>query len=322
MLNWSLKCDNVNQLQVDKVLMFDIFFIFFIFELKCFELCIVFVFGGGVVCGWVYIGVFCVFDEEGIKIGMVVGILIGVLVGGCYLVGKFDEFESFVWLFIMCCIVVFFDFMIGGGGLLGGLRFMKCMQEYFEGLLIDDFDCFFVVVVMELKIGYEVWMYFGLLIIGICVFYVFFGIFELIICNGWVLVDGVLVNFVFVFVCCVYEQQFVVVVNFYYDFYGCLVVIKYMVVYQFVIYCDMQMFVDKEQCYGVMLVMVEVFNIIQDCILWVWFVGDFLDLLLQFWFVDIGLLEFYCVGEVIDCGYFEVKVKIGEIKCMQDVLLC
>jgi NTE family protein len=320
MLNWSLKRDNANQLQADKALTPDIPATPPNPEPKRPEPRIALALGGGAARGWAHIGVLRALDEEGIKVGMVAGTSIGALVGGCYLAGKLDELESFARSLTMRRIAAFLDFTIGGGGLLGGLRLTKRMQEHLEGLEIEDLDRPFVAVATELKTGHEVWMHSGSLITGLRASYALPGIFEPIVCNGRALVDGALVNPVPVSVCRAYEQQLVVAVNLHYDLYGRSAVIKHTAAHQPVTYRDTQGKAESERRHGVTSVMVEAFNIIQDRISRARLAGDPPDLSLQPRLADIGLSEFHRAGEAIDRGYQEAKTKIAEIKRMQDVL--
>ena len=321
MLNWSLKRDNANQLQADKALTPDIPSTPLIPEPKRPEPRIALALGGGAARGWAHIGVLRALDEEGIKIGMVAGTSIGALVGGCYLAGKLDELESFARSLTVRRIAAFLDFAIGGGGLLGGLRLTKRMQEHLEGLSIEDLDRTFVAVATELKTGHEVWMHSGSLITGIRASYALPGIFEPVVCNGRALVDGALVNPVPVSVCRAHEQQLVVAVNLQYDLYGRSAVIKHTASHQPVSYRDAQHSKPDGERLGVTSVMVEAFNIIQDRISRARLAGDPPDLSLHPRLADIGLSEFHRAGEAIDRGYQEAKAKIGEIRRMQDVLL-
>lgn len=320
MLNWSLKRDNANQLQADKALTPDIPATPLIPEPKRPEPRIALALGGGAARGWAHIGVLRALDEEGIKIGMVAGTSIGALVGGCYLAGKLDELESFARSLTVRRIAAFLDFAIGGGGLLGGLRLTKRMQEHLEGLSIEDLDRTFVAVATELKTGHEVWMHSGSLITGIRASYALPGIFEPVVCNGRALVDGALVNPVPVSVCRAHEQQLVVAVNLQYDLYGRSAVIKHTASHQPMSRRDQPSRPEGERL-GVTSVMVEAFNIIQDRISRARLAGDPPDLSLHPRLADIGLSEFHRAGEAIDRGYQEAKVKISEIKRMQDVLL-
>ena len=92
--------------------------------------------GGGAARGWAHIGVLKALDEEGIEVGMIAGTSIGALVGGCYLAGKLDELETFARSLTMRRIAGLLDFAIGGGGLFGGLRLTKRMQEHLQDMSI------------------------------------------------------------------------------------------------------------------------------------------------------------------------------------------
>lgn len=322
MLNWTLKRDNANQLQADKALTPDLPEMPALPpDIKKPEPRIALALGGGAARGWAHIGVLRALDEEGIKIGMIAGTSIGALVGGCYLAGKLDELEAFARSLTVRRIAAFLDFTIGGGGLLGGLRLTKRMQEHLEGLTIEDLDRPFVSVATELKTGHEVWMHSGSLITAIRASYALPGIFEPVFCNGRALVDGALVNPVPVSVCRAHEQQLVVAVNLHYDLYGRSAVIKHTASHQPQVFERKPQAADHERRYGVTSVMVEAFNIIQDRISRARLAGDPPDLSLQPRLADIGLSEFHRAGEAIDRGYVDAKSKISEIKRMQEVLL-
>jgi NTE family protein len=321
MLNWSLKRDNANPLMAGTAVTPEIPHnpappV----EPKPPELKIALALGGGAARGWAHIGVLRALDEEGIKVGMIAGTSIGALVGGCYLAGKLDELEAFARSLTMRRMAAFLDFTIGGGGLLGGLRLTKRMQEHLEGLNFEDLERPFVAVATELKYGHEVWMHSGSLITGIRASYALPGIFEPVVCNGRALIDGALVNPVPVSVCRAYEQRVVVAVNLHYDLYGRSAVIKHTASHIPQTY-DHGHGEGKVPHYGMTSVMVEAFNIIQDRISRARLAGDPPDLSLQPRLADIGLSEFHRAGEAIDRGYQEAKAKISEIKRMQEVLL-
>ncbi len=120
--------------------------------------------GGGAARGWAHIGVLRALDEAGIEVGMIAGTSIGALVGGCYLAGKLNELENFARSLTMRRIAGLLDLTIGGGGLLGGMRLTKRMQEHLEGLNVEDLDRPFVSVATELHTAHEVWISSGSLI--------------------------------------------------------------------------------------------------------------------------------------------------------------
>jgi len=277
--------------------------------------------GGGAARGWAHIGVLKALDEEGIEIGMIAGTSIGALVGGCYFAGKLEELESFARSLTMRRMAALLDFTIGGGGLFAGMRLTKRMQEHLEGLSIEDLGRPFVAVAAELRTGHEVWIESGSLITAIRASYALPGIFEPVRCNNRMLVDGALVNPVPVSVCRAYEQPLVVAVNLHYDLYGRSAVIRMSASEQ-----PQDKHSERDNgtstagSFGVTSVMVEAFNIIQDRISRARLAGDPPDLALQPRLSDIGLSEFHRAAELIDRGYDEAKMRIREIKRMQDVI--
>ncbi|WP_105382308.1 patatin-like phospholipase family protein [Neorhizobium alkalisoli] len=271
--------------------------------------------GGGAARGWAHIGVLRALDETGIEVGMIAGTSIGALVGGCYLAGKLDELETFARSLTMRRIAGLLDLTIGGGGLLGGMRLTKRMQEHLEGLAIEDLDRPFVSVATELHTGHEVWISSGSLITGLRASYALPGIFEPVKCNNRTLVDGALVNPVPTSVCRAYEQPLVVAVNLNYEIFGRSAVVKHS--------ASVQPMDDDRKRDGVRVgvtgTMVQAFNIIQERISRARLAGDPPDLALHPRLADIGLSEFHRAGEAIDRGYAETIAQISALKRMQEV---
>jgi NTE family protein len=272
--------------------------------------------GGGAARGWAHIGVLRALDEEGIEVGMIAGTSIGALVGGCYLAGKLDELESFARSLTMRRIASLLDLTIGGGGLLGGMRLTKRMQEHLEGLTVEQLPKPFVAVASELNSGHEVWIDGGNLITALRASYALPGIFEPVRCNNRTLIDGALVNPVPVSVCRAYEQPLVMAVNLHYDLYGRSAVVKH----------KASSPADQAEQraptkVGLTGVMVQAFNIIQDRISRARLAGDPPDLALHPRLSDIGLSEFHRAGEAIERGYEETKVRVTEIRRMQEAVL-
>ncbi|MCA1406787.1 patatin-like phospholipase family protein [Ensifer sp. IC3342] len=276
--------------------------------------------GGGAARGWAHIGVLRALDEEGIEVGMIAGTSIGALVGGCYLAGKLDELEAFARSLTVRRIAGLLDFAIGGGGLFGGLRLTKRMQEHLKGLNIEELDRPFIAVATEVHSGHEVWIEKGSLITAIRASYALPGIFEPISANGRVLVDGALVNPVPVSVCRAHEQQLVVAVNLNYDLYGRSAVVKHSAGME-AVDAPIKDGTQYSARLGMTSVMVQAFNIIQDRISRARLAGDPPDLALHPKLNDIGLSEFHRAGEAIDRGYHEAKAKLAEIRRMQEVLV-
>ncbi|MFB9950789.1 patatin-like phospholipase family protein [Rhizobium puerariae] len=272
--------------------------------------------GGGAARGWAHIGVLRALDEAGIEVGMIAGTSIGALVGGCYLAGKLDALENFARSLTMRRIAGLLDLTIGGGGLLGGMRLTKRMQEHLEGLSIENLDRPFVSVATELHTGHEVWISSGSLITALRASYALPGIFEPVKCNNRTLVDGALVNPVPTSVCRAYEQPLVVAVNLNYDVFGRSAVVKHSASVQST---DEAARKADNARVGVTSTMVQAFNIIQERISRARLAGDPPDLALHPRLSDIGLSEFHRAGEAIERGYEETVAQIAALKRVQEV---
>ncbi|MCZ7469744.1 MULTISPECIES: patatin-like phospholipase family protein [Rhizobium/Agrobacterium group] len=269
--------------------------------------------GGGAARGWAHIGVLRALDEAGVKIGMIAGTSIGALVGGCYLAGKLDELEEFARSLTMRRIAGLLDLTIGGGGLFGGMRLTKRMQEHLEGLRVENLEHPFIAVATELRTGHEVWIHQGDLVTALRSSYALPGIFEPVQCNGRTLIDGALVNPVPVSVCRAYEQALVVAVNLNYDLFGRSAVVKHAASP----HAGSAPAVESTPRPGLPGVMVQAFNIIQDRISRSRLAGDPPDLMLHPRINDIGLSEFHRASEAIDRGYQETRARIPELERMQ-----
>lgn len=269
--------------------------------------------GGGAARGWAHIGVLRALDEAGVKIGMIAGTSIGALVGGCYLAGKLDELEEFARSLTMRRIAGLLDLTIGGGGLFGGMRLTKRMQEHLEGLRVENLEHPFIAVATELRTGHEVWIHQGDLVTALRSSYALPGIFEPVQCNGRTLIDGALVNPVPVSVCRAYEQALVVAVNLNYDLFGRSAVVKHASSPP----NGAAPSLESPPRPGLPGVMVQAFNIIQDRISRSRLAGDPPDLMLHPRINDIGLSEFHRASEAIDRGYEETRSRIPELERMQ-----
>ena len=281
--------------------------------------------GGGAARGWAHIGVLRALDEAGIEINMIAGTSIGALVGGCYLAGKLDELEEFARSLTKRRIFGLLDLHLGGNGLLGGLKLTARMQEHLNGKTFDDLAKPFVCVASEIRTGHEIWLSSGSLITAMRASYALPGVFEPVVCNKRVLVDGALVNPVPVSVCRAHEQPLVVAVNLHYDLYGRAAVIKHsagdLVIEKNAPAPDGKSSgaPSRESRLGITGVMVEAFNIIQDRISRARLAGDPPDMSLQPKLGHIGLSEFHRADELIRIGYECTKAQLADLDRMQTV---
>lgn len=279
--------------------------------------------GGGAARGWAHIGVLRALEEAGIEIDMIAGTSIGALVGGCYLAGKLDELEEFARSLTKRRMFGLLDLHIGGNGLFGGMKLDARMQMHLNGTTFADLPKPLVCVAAEIRTGHEIWLSSGSLITAMRASYALPGVFEPVTCNGRVLVDGALVNPVPVSVCRAHEQPLVVAVNLHYDVFGRAAVIKHSA--DAPTPGETTLVVDKgpndrEARLGIMGVMVEAFNIIQDRISRSRLAGDPPDLSLQPKLGHIGLSEFHRADESIRLGYEATMAQINELKRLQSVL--
>ncbi|MBE7185083.1 MAG: patatin family protein [Methylobacterium mesophilicum] len=274
--------------------------------------------GGGAARGWAHIGVLRALDEAGIRVDMIAGTSIGALVGGCYLAGKLDALEEFARNLTRRRMLNFMDFTLRGSGLLGGMRLNARMEDHMKGLRFEDLPKPLVCVAAEIRTGHEVWLSSGSLITAMRASYALPGVFEPVMCNNRMLVDGALVNPVPVSVCRAYEQPVVVAVNLHYDLFSRAAIIRHSSAEaETQLPSEMRL---RESKLGVLTVMVEAFNIIQDRITRARLAGDPPDISLQPKLGHIGLSEFHRADELIRIGYETTKAHTAELAKLQELL--
>jgi NTE family protein len=195
-----------------------------------------------------------------------------------------------------------------------------------DGLTFDDLPKPFVCVATELRTGHEIWLSSGSLTQAIRASYALPGVFEPVVCNKRLLVDGALVNPVPVSVCRANEQPLVVAVNLHYDLFGRAAVVKHdagkLLVEDSGHHATRReaAAAQRESRLGITGVMVEAFNIIQDRISRARMAGDPPDLSLQPKLGHIGLSEFHRAGEAIRVGYDTTMERLNELQRLQTVL--
>ena len=280
--------------------------------------------GGGCARGWAHIGVLRALDEAGIEVSMIAGTSIGALVGGCYLAGKLDELEEFARSLTKRRIFGLLDLNLRGNGLFGGMKLDARLREHMAGIRFEDLSKPFVCVTSEIRTGHEIWLSDGSLITAMRASYALPGVFEPVLVNKRVLVDGALVNPVPVSVCRAYEQRLVVAVNLHYDLFGRAAVIKHsageLTVEQDAPAPGRYNADTREARIGITGVMVEAFNIIQDRISRARLAGDPPDLSLQPKLGHIGLTEFHRADEAIRLGYEATMAQMADLTRLQTVL--
>lgn len=277
--------------------------------------------GGGVAKGWAHIGVLRALDEHKIPVRMIAGTSIGALVGGCYLAGKLDELEEFARGLTKKRIFGLLDFHLGGNGLLGGLKLDQKLKSHLDHMTFADLPKPFVCVASEIRTGHEIWLSSGSLVNAMRASFALPGVFEPVVCNNRLLVDGALVNPVPVSVCRAYEQMAVVAINMHYDHFGRAAVVRHDAgptgKEQLQSGTSSPSVMDRSQRLGITGTMVEAFNIIQDRISRAKLAGDPPDLAIHPKLGNIGLTEFHRADELIQIGYEATIAKLEDIERLQ-----
>lgn len=176
--------------------------------------------GGGVARGWAHIGVLRALATAGIEPDIVCGSSIGALVGGAYLAGHLNTLETWVRSLNKRRMMGYLDLRLGGGGIIGGQRLARLMEDYFGGLKIEELPKPFAAVCSELPTGHEVWLQKGLLIDALRASYALPGVFPPVLKDGTWLVDGALVNPVPISVCRALGARLVIGVTLHAEVFG------------------------------------------------------------------------------------------------------
>ncbi len=176
--------------------------------------------GAGIARGWAHIGVLERLTAAGIAPDIICGTSIGALVGGTHVAGKLDALEDWARKMTRGRMLRYLDLGLGRGGILGGNRLRRTLQEQCAGIMIEDLPCRFAAVTTELATGHEIWLQKGSLVDAITASYALPGVFPPVNVNGRWLVDGAMVNPVPVSVCRALGARLVIAVNLNSDTFG------------------------------------------------------------------------------------------------------
>ncbi len=295
--------------------------------------------GGGAARGWSHIGVLRAFEEANIPINLISGTSVGALVGACYLAGKLDELEEFARGLTKRKLIGFLDISLRGSGLISGMKLAERMKEHLGGVTFDQLSHPLICVATEISTGHEVWLSQGHVIDSIRASYALPGIFEPVLHDNRILVDGALVNPVPVSVCRAHGSQMVVAINLNSDVNGRAQIIRNK---KTALHQKLHSGVQSNQSTetessskrsymrkllggngsipSISTVMVESFNIIQDRIARSRLAGDPPDITIGPGVAHIGLAEFHRADEAIEIGYRAAKSRLDDIKCLSEAL--
>jgi NTE family protein len=150
--------------------------------------------GSGGARGWAHLGVLRALEEAGLKPHVVCGTSIGAVIGAVYLTGQLDSFGHYLRRLNRMRVGQFFDFTIGGSGLIGGKRVAKVLAPIFNDTRIEELPRRFGCVATDLATGEEVWLRDGPLLEALACSYAIPGLFPPVHRHGRWLFDGALVN--------------------------------------------------------------------------------------------------------------------------------
>jgi NTE family protein len=152
------------------------------------------VLGAGAARGWAHIGALHELDALGLRPDVIVGSSIGSLVGGCYAAGKLPMLEAFARSLTRRRMFGLIDFSFSGGGLISGERLRTRLEAELGGVMIEDLPIRFAGVATEIGGGHEIWLRRGSLVEAIRASYALPGVFEPVRVEGRWLFDGAIVN--------------------------------------------------------------------------------------------------------------------------------
>lgn len=155
---------------------------------------IVLALGGGVARGWAHIGVLRTLAQAGLEPDVICGTSIGALVGGLHIAGRLDELERWARSLTQRRVLGLLDFTFAAGGLFGGTRLSKLLEEQVGNICIEELPRPFIAVATELETGREVWIREGSLVHALRASYALPGVLAPVKHEGRWLIDGALVN--------------------------------------------------------------------------------------------------------------------------------
>lgn len=176
--------------------------------------------GGGAARGWAHIGAIRVLEEAGIRADIVTGTSIGAVIGAAAMAGKLDALEAFARSLTRRNVVGLIDPVFGSGGLIGGRRLVRLLKRDLGDIRIEEMERAFLCVATELGTGHEIWLRSGALVPALRASFALPGVFQPVQIGGRWLVDGALVNPVPVSACRALGARVVIAINLHSDIFG------------------------------------------------------------------------------------------------------
>lgn len=293
------------------------------------------VLGAGAARGWAHIGALQELVALGLKPDVVVGSSIGSLVGGCYAAGKLHMLEAFARSLTRRRVFGLIDFSFAGHGLINGERLRARLQAELGATRIEELPVRFAAVATEIGAGHEIWLQRGPLADAIRASYALPGVFEPVRIEGRWLFDGAIVNPVPISVARALGAERVIALNISSDSLGRGTAIADPFGFPEPMSTEPaiaapestgvirwwrgqrataeQAEESEEAPPGLVNVMVNAFDILQDRIMRSRLAGDPPDALLQVKTGNIGMFEFHRADELISLGRDSVRRSAGEL---------
>lgn len=169
--------------------------------------------GGGAALGWAHIGVIEILQENGIEADVVAGTSIGGLVGACYVSGNMQKLEDIARSITWFDVLKTADVKLWTSGLLGGDRVAELLSSHLGDLTFEDIAKPFGVVAADLANDKEILIRSGPLVEALRATISLPGLFEPIVREDSVLIDGGVKNPVPVSACHQMGADRVIAVN-------------------------------------------------------------------------------------------------------------
>jgi NTE family protein len=299
--------------------------------------------GGGMARGWAHIGVLQELEAQGLRPSVIAGTSIGAVAGGSYAAGRLDVLEDFARSMTKRRVFGMLDFSLGGSGLIGGLKLKTRLAQELN-LRIEEMPIKYAAIATEVSSGHEIWLRHGPLADAVSASYALPGIFDPVFLNGRWLVDGALVNPVPVTVCRALGATAVIAINLNGDSltHGALIPTNEVEGAEIEVEIEVEGPVEEKRggildgirsttnfirrktlprhffrrddgAPGMVTVMLDSFNIMQDRITRSRLAGDPPDMLISCKAGRIGLFDFHRADELIFAGREAVKRALPEI---------
>jgi NTE family protein len=150
--------------------------------------------GGGAARGFAHIGVIRTLTAKGLKPDVICGTSIGAVVGGALAIDRLDVLEAWARSLSKRRVLGYLDVSLGGSGLIAGTRLAARLDEALGDTAIEDLPVRFAAIATEIGTGHEIWLTRGRLADALRASYTLPGIFAPVRVGGRWLVDGALVN--------------------------------------------------------------------------------------------------------------------------------